>query len=184
MIEVKNLSFQYPGNEKIILSKISLKINAFSKVGIIGSTGSGKTTLIDIILGLLDLKDNCLMIDNQPITPENKRYWQKNIGYVPQQIYLSDDTILSNIAFGVEKRNINFEKVKEVAKIANIHEFISKELPDGYHTQVGERGIRLSGGQCQRIGIARALYHDPDVIVFDEATSSLDTKTELEVMEQ
>ena len=121
--------------------------------------------------------------DGKNIDKQNKRFWQKNIGYVPQQIYLSDDSVAANIAFGVEKKNINQKSLEKAAKLANIHEFIIKELEYQYDTNLGERGIRLSGGQRQRIGIARALYNNPKIIIFDEATSALDNITEKVVME-
>jgi ABC-type multidrug transport system fused ATPase/permease subunit len=122
------------------------------------------------------------MVDDQKVTKENIKNWQANLGYVPQQIYLSDDSISRNIAFGLPDDKIDMEKIKKVSKMANIHDFIDSELPEGYHTIIGERGVRLSGGQRQRIGIARALYHDPQILIFDEATSSLDNETEKEVL--
>jgi len=152
-------------------------------VGFIGQTGCGKTTIIDIILGLLDPQKGTLEIDEQIITEQKKRSWQRSIGYVPQQIFLSDNTIEANIAFGVEPKEINHDLVKKVSKIANLYEFIEGELPDQYKTNVGDHGIKLSGGQRQRIGIARALYHNPEVLIFDEATSALDNETEKVVMD-
>lgn len=181
-IKLNNINFSYNQNKKIILKNINLTIPAFSKVGIIGPTGSGKSTLVDIILGLLNPSSGNLIIDDKILNSSNIRNWQKNIGYVPQQIYLSDNSILENIAFGIEKENIDINAVVEATKIANLHEFIKNQLVDGFDTIVGERGVRLSGGQRQRIGIARALYHKPNVIVLDEATSALDIKTEKEVM--
>jgi ABC-type multidrug transport system fused ATPase/permease subunit len=148
-----------------------------------GITGSGKTTIIDIILGLIDVSEGKLKVDGTIIDSFNKKVWQKSIGYVPQNIYLSDNTIAENIAFGVEPKNINHEKIITVSKIANIHNYISDELPLKYQTTVGERGIRLSGGQKQRIGIARALYKNPNILILDEATSALDNITEKKVME-
>ena len=142
-------------------------------VGFVGSTGSGKTTMIDIILGLLEPKKGILKVDDQIITKKNVRSWQNSIGYVPQQVYLSDDTVEANIAFGVNTKEINQEKVEKVSKIANLHKFVINELPQKYKTSIGERGVRLSGGQRQRIGIARALYHDPKILIFDEATSAI-----------
>ncbi len=181
-IELKNVYFNYSNNNFHTLKNINLKIPAFKTVGIIGRTGSGKTTLIDILIGLLDIKRGHMSVDGYKINHANIKSWQRNIGYVPQQIYLSDDTILANIAFGIEKENIDINAVIKAAKIADLDNFISKELPDGYYTVVGERGIRLSGGQRQRIGIARALYHKPEIIVLDEATSALDIKTEKNIM--
>jgi ABC-type bacteriocin/lantibiotic exporter with double-glycine peptidase domain len=177
-IVLKNISFTYPNSTKNILKNISISIPYLKKVAIVGPTGSGKTTLIDIILGLLNPNQGTIKIDDSIIDSNNKKKWQKSIGYVPQQIYLLDSCIASNIAFGIEKKKIDLKKVVDCAKIANIHEFIEKELPEGYDTVVGERGIRLSGGEKQRIGIARALYHKPKLIIFDEATNALDKKTE------
>jgi len=148
----------------------------------VGATGSGKTTLIDVILGLLEPQDGSLEIDGKLITKLNTRSWQRNIGFVPQHIYLSDDTVAANIAFGIDRKDIDQLAVERASKIASLHEFIIDELPKQYKTTVGERGIRLSGGQRQRIGIARALYHDPKVLIFDEATSALDGTTEKIVM--
>ena len=148
----------------------------------VGATGSGKTTTVDIILGLLEAQKGTLEVDGKVINTTNKRSWQLSIGYVPQQIFLSDNTISANIAFGIDINNIDEEAVEHAAKIANLHEFIINELPLKYQTIVGERGVRLSGGQRQRIGIARALYHKPKVLVLDEATSALDNLTEKEVM--
>ena len=149
----------------------------------IGATGSGKTTTVDIILGLLESQKGTLEVDGKIITKQNSRAWQRSIGYVPQYIYLSDDTVSANIAFGVEPKDINQEAVERASKIANLHEFVMDELPKQYQTEVGERGIRLSGGQRQRIGIARALYHDPQVLILDEATNALDNITEKAVMD-
>ena len=152
-------------------------------MGFIGTTGSGKTTTIDVILGLLKPQKGNLEIDGQVITNQNLRSWQSLIGYVPQQIYLSDDTIAGNIAFGVDKKEIDYERIKNISKIANLHDFIIEELPYQYQTKIGERGIRLSGGQRQRIGIARSLYHRPKLLIFDEATNALDNKTEQQVID-
>ena len=146
-------------------------------------TGSGKTTLVDIILCLLDVKEGTLKIDGQIINRDNQISWQRYIGYVPQKIYLADDTIAANIAFGKNFENINMDKLISAAKVANLHEFIIDELPLQYQTTVGENGVKLSGGQRQRIGIARALYNEPKVLVLDEATSALDNQTEKLVME-
>jgi ABC-type multidrug transport system fused ATPase/permease subunit len=154
-----------------------------STIAFVGSTGSGKTTSVDIILGLLEPQEGSLKIDGQPITNANRRQWQSAIGYVPQHIYLSDDTVIANIAFGVSVKDVDFKAVERAAKVANLHDFVTDSLPQGYDTKVGERGVRLSGGQRQRIGIARALYHNPQVLILDEATSALDGLTEQAVME-
>jgi ABC-type multidrug transport system fused ATPase/permease subunit len=150
---------------------------------LVGTTGSGKTTAVDIILGLLDPVAGCVEVDGVPIDFKSRRNWQRTIGYVPQQIYLADDTVAANIAFGLEPREIDEAAVERAARIASLHEFVVKELAHGYRTTVGERGVRLSGGQRQRIGIARALYHNPQVLILDEATSALDNLTEQAVME-
>jgi ABC-type multidrug transport system fused ATPase/permease subunit len=182
-ITLNNIVYRYPSAAAPALKGISLTIPAKSTVGLVGTTGSGKTTTVDLILGLLDAQEGALAIDGQPITEHNKRAWQRAIGYVPQQIYLADDTVAANIAFGIEPEQIDQAAVEKAAKIANLHEFVSNDLPQGYATTVGERGVRLSGGQRQRIGIARALYHSPQVLILDEATSALDNLTEQAVME-
>ncbi len=183
-IILKNVNYKYPNAKSVSLKNINLKIEACTKVGIVGSTGSGKTTLVDIILGLLEPLDGELEIDGNIVKETNLKSWQQSIGYVPQQIYLADDTIAANIAFGQNPKNLDIDKVENAAKIANIHKFIINELPLKYQTKVGERGIRLSGGQKQRIGIARALYHKPQVLVLDEATSALDNMTENSVLDE
>ena len=182
-INLKNIYYNYPNSPRTLLDNISLSIPAKSIVGIIGSTGSGKTTIVDIILGLLKPNGGSLEVDGQIITDRNLRAWQRSIGYVPQNIYLSDETISSNIAFGVEPKNINQEAVVSASQIANLHDFVFNELKDRYQTTIGERGVKLSGGQRQRIGIARALYHNPQVLVLDEATSALDNETEKAIMD-
>jgi ABC-type bacteriocin/lantibiotic exporter with double-glycine peptidase domain len=182
-ISLNDITYHYPKSSKTNLNNISIKIPARSTVGIVGATGSGKTTLVDIILGLLEPKGGTLVIDNTIINKKNLTLWQNNIGYVPQQIFLTDQSISSNIAFGVDPELINHEVIKNVSKVANLHNFVINELPEKYDTIIGERGIRLSGGQRQRIGIARALYHNPSVSVLDEATNALDNLTEKAVMD-
>ncbi len=179
-ILLTNINFKYK-TSKLILENINITIKSNTTVGIIGKTGSGKSTLIDLILGLLNPTSGHILVDGQLLSKENIRNWQNTIGYVPQNIFLADDTITNNIAFGIEKDDIDIKKIKEVAKMAQIDEFIVT-LEDGYATQIGERGVRLSGGQRQRLGIARALYIDPDLLLLDEATSALDNKTEQEIM--
>ena len=177
-INLNDIFFTYPNSKIPVLKNINLNISVNSNVGFIGATGSGKTTIIDIILGLLEAQQGQFKIDGQIITKENLATWQRTIGYVPQQIYLIDDTLASNIAFGVKPEDINQDVVEKVSKIAHLHDFVKNELPNKYQTKIGERGVRLSGGQRQRIGIARALYHNPQLLVLDEATSALDNKTE------
>ncbi|WP_228203315.1 ABC transporter ATP-binding protein [Acinetobacter sp. CFCC 10889] len=183
-IELENVSFAYPNRpEYKILEGINIKIDKNSSLGIIGKSGSGKSTLMDIMLGLLQPVSGVLKIDGQVINDSNVQSWQGLISYVPQFIYLADMTIAENIAFGIAKDQINFQMVKNAAKLAQIDEFITQNLKDGYNTMIGERGILLSGGQRQRLGIARALYKQPQVIFMDEATSALDTETEKAVNE-
>ena len=181
-IVLKNIDYNYPNTTKTALRNISMTIPVKSTVGLVGVTGSGKTTVVDIILGLLEAQKGILEIDGTVITKKNVRSWQRSIGYVPQHIYLTDNSFAANIAFGVDYKDINQEAVIKASKIANLHNFIN-DLPEQYHTTIGERGVRLSGGQRQRIGIARALYHNPEVLILDEATSALDNQTEQVVME-
>lgn len=182
-ITLNHIYYNYPNSLKTALKDISIKISVGSTVGLIGPTGCGKTTTVDIILGLLEPQKGTLEIDGEVIISKNIRAWQRSIGFVPQHIYLSDDTIAANIAFGVNPKDIDQKAVEKACKIANIHNFIINELPKQYQTTTGERGIRLSGGQLQRIGIARALYHNPKVLILDEATSALDNQTEKVVMD-
>lgn len=182
-IQLLNMSFAYNGTNTPVINNINLCIVKNTSVGFVGPTGSGKTTIVDIILGLLFAQKGQLLIDDVPVTINNVTKWQRNIGYVPQNIFLSDDSLASNIAFGVPSDEVDMLAVTKAATIANLHEFVVNELPQGYDTVVGERGIRLSGGQRQRIGIARALYHDPEVLIMDEATSALDGITEEAVIQ-
>jgi len=180
-IKLINLNFSYNQNKKSTLTNINIEIKKGQSIGIVGESGSGKSTLIDIILGLLENYKGEILVDDVKLTLNNKRIWQKKIGYVPQSIYLIDDSLLKNIAFGVDDDKIDFTLVNKVIKDAQLDSFINS-LPDGIYTKVGERGVRLSGGQRQRIGIARALYRCPEIVVLDEATSALDHYTEQEVM--
>jgi ABC-type multidrug transport system fused ATPase/permease subunit len=182
-LELDGVSFAYAQAEKPTLRGVDLVIPARTTVGIVGGTGAGKTTLVDLILGLLTPDEGELRVDGVRITPENMRAWQGTLGYVPQTIFLTDETIASNIAFGVPKDQIDMAAVERAARIAALHDFVVSDLPQGYQTFVGERGVRLSGGQRQRIGIARALYRDPTLLIMDEATSALDNITERVVME-
>ena len=177
-VKLNELSFTYPLKKSKTITNLNIFIPANKTVALIGSSGCGKTTTADLILGLFQPDSGKITVDNIEINETNIISWKSNIGYVPQQIFLTDDTISSNIAFGVKKKEIDFEQVKKVAKIANLNDFITNELEEGYSSIVGERGIRLSGGQRQRIGIARALYFKPQLLILDEATSALDNITE------
>lgn len=181
-IQLEQVSYRYPGAPSCTLHSLSLNIPRHSTVGFVGLTGSGKTTCVDVLMGLLEPDEGQLLVDGNCISAENRRQWQSIIGYVPQHIYLADETISENIALGCDAQNIDQEALERAAKIANLHEFVVNDLPDGYATLVGERGVRLSGGQRQRIGIARALYNNPQVLILDEATSALDSVTEQAVM--
>lgn len=182
-LELRNIGFTYPEAQDQVLDGINLTIVHNTTVGFIGATGCGKTTTVDIILGLLTPSEGHLLADGIEVSGGNLLRWQRNLGYVPQNIFLSDDTVTRNIAFGVQDSEIDMAAVVRAARIANLAEFVEKELPQGYETVIGERGVRLSGGQRQRIGIARALYRDPSVLIMDEATSSLDGVTEEAVMD-
>jgi ATP-binding cassette, subfamily B, bacterial PglK len=182
-LELSQVSFAYAQAERPTLRAVDLVIPARTTVGIVGGTGAGKTTLVDLVLGLLKPDSGEIRVDGAPITDQNLRAWQKTLGYVPQSIYLTDDTIAANIAFGVPHGDIDLAAVERAAKTAALHDFVLSDLPQGYDTLVGERGVRLSGGQRQRIGIARALYRDPTLLIMDEATSALDNITERVVME-
>jgi ATP-binding cassette subfamily C protein len=175
-ISLNEITFAYEGSGNTILENYSLDIKCKSSIALIGPTGCGKTTLVDIILGLLKPCAGSVTVDGRNIE-ENLSSWQKSIGYVPQNIYLTDNTIRSNVAFSVNEDMIDDNQVRECLKTAQILEFI-ESLPKGIHTEIGENGVRLSGGQRQRIGIARALYHNPQALVLDEATAALDNETE------
>lgn len=179
-IKLTNVSFRYPNSEIYAINDVSLTIPIGQSVAIIGESGAGKTTVIDIILGLLNPEKGKLLVDGINVHDQINT-WQQKIGYIPQSIFLSDDTIRSNVAFGIEHNRINDEEVWRALDQAHLREFI-KSLPEQLDTMVGERGVRLSGGQRQRIGIARALYHNPEILFMDEATSALDNETEKEIM--
>lgn len=183
LLEVRDLVFTHPNSDRPTLRGLNLAIRAGTFVGIAGSTGAGKTTLIDILLGLLEPGSGELLCDGIAITRTNVRAWQRHIGYVPQEITLLPGSVGANIAFGVPPERIDREALERAARIARLHDFVSGELPNGYDTLVGERGVRLSGGQRQRIGIARALYPNPRLLVLDEATSALDPVTEQGVLD-
>ncbi|RBI65883.1 ABC transporter ATP-binding protein [Vreelandella sulfidaeris] len=181
-ITLENIHFSYPGTEEKALSGLTLEIPVNHVIGLVGSTGSGKSTAIDVLLGLIAPQTGVLKVDDETLSGKSLRAWQNNVGFVPQSIFLSDASIRENIAFGLPSDEIDDERVKRASKMALLDEFLDR-LPDGLETGVGERGIQLSGGQRQRIGIARALYDDADVLVLDEATSSLDGITEKLVMD-
>ena len=182
-IVLDSINFTYPNSEASVIKDQTFVIPKNTTVGFVGPTGCGKTTTVDMVLGLLVPQKGRLMIDGTEINEDNVASWQRQIGYVPQHIYLSDASVARNIAFGLPDQVIDYEAVERAAKIANIHDFVVEELPEKYETRVGERGIRLSGGQRQRIGIARAMYPNPEVLVMDEATSALDGLTEAAIMD-
>jgi len=182
-IRISDLTFRYPKSTKPVLDHLNLIVPARSTVGLVGFSGAGKSTLVDLLLGLLDLPPNSILIDGEPVTRENMASWKSQVGYVPQSIYLRDDSIAANIAFTMGTDQPDQERLEQAARLANLHDFIVHELPQGYGTVVGERGVKLSGGQRQRIGIARALYRNPEVLILDEATSALDGVTESAIME-
>jgi HlyD family secretion protein len=182
MIQLEGIHFTYPGKIQPAVRNLDMAIDAGSVVGIVGASGSGKSTTIDILLGLIQAQRGRLIVDEKPITKDNMRAWQSTIGLVPQVIFLAEGSIAENVAFGIPSEAIDFAQVKKSLEMAHLGELLS-ELPDGIHTRVGDRGIRLSGGQRQRIAIARALYHHADVLVFDEATSALDGVTEKMIMD-
>ncbi len=178
--ELRNVQFSY-NKDNQILTDINIKVRSNTKVGIVGYSGSGKSTIADIMLGLLEPSCGEMFVDKKKINSSNIRQWQDIIGYVPQTIFLTEGSITENIAFGVQEHEIDINKVKKAIKLASLEQVIDT-LPNGLNTKIGERGVKLSGGQRQRIGIARALYNDPQVIIFDEATSALDGATEAQVV--
>jgi ABC-type multidrug transport system fused ATPase/permease subunit len=181
---LKNITFHYPTMPDVnIFENASLTIPIGSSVGIVGTTGAGKSTIVDILLGLLQVQEGTILVDGVNVLENgNYRKWLKNVGYIPQTIFMLDDTIRSNVAFGIPKESIDEKRVWEVLKEAQLDEFV-KGLPEGLDTKIGERGVRISGGQRQRIGIARALYEDPEVLVMDEATAALDNDTEKAIVD-
>ncbi len=181
-IELKNIQFTYPGKAEPALRDLTMTIGVNQAIGLVGASGSGKSTVIDILLGLIHPETGELMIDGSPVKKQQLRAWQNSLGFVPQSIFLADSSIRENIAFGLPPELVDEEKVQRAATMAHLDELLA-ELPDGLRTRVGERGVQLSGGQRQRIGIARALYHDADVLILDEATSALDGVTEKLIMD-
>lgn len=181
-IKLSDITFSYPGKERAAVNGVTITIPVNSVIGLVGSSGSGKSTLIDLLLGLLTPQQGSIYVDNICITADNKRAWQDLLGFVPQSIFLSEGSVAENIAFGIPAKDISLEQVNKALNLANLTELV-EQLPEGINTKVGERGVQLSGGQRQRIGIARALYHEAEVLVFDEATSALDGITEKTVMD-
>ena len=180
-IEIKDITYSYPNTDVLIFDKANMEIPIGSSVGIVGSSGAGKTTIVDVLLGLLEVKGGNIYADGVDVKDEY-RAWLKNIGYIPQMIFMLDETIRKNVAFGIPDEKISEKRIWEVLEEAQLDTFV-RGLPEGLDTSIGERGIRLSGGQRQRIGIARALYNDPEVLILDEATSALDNDTEAAIME-
>lgn len=180
-IRLEGITYKYPNTEVLIFDHADMEIPIGSAVGIVGTSGAGKTTIVDVLLGLLEIEAGTIYADDTDVKREY-RAWLKNIGYIPQMIFMLDDTIRKNVAFGIAEEKIKEERIWDVLKEAQLDEFV-KSLPEGLNTSIGERGIRLSGGQRQRIGIARALFNDPEVLILDEATSALDNDTEAAIME-
>jgi len=181
ILSMQGVSFAYePGAP--VLQDVSFEVPSLSTIGVLGATGSGKSTLVDLLTGLLTPGQGVIEVHGEPLSNQNVRSWQQCIGYVPQEILLIDDTIAANIAYGIPPTEVDEQRLHVVARLAQIDTFID-QLPGGYTTRTGERGVQLSGGQRQRIGIARALYRDPEILVFDEATSALDSETETAFME-
>jgi ABC-type bacteriocin/lantibiotic exporter with double-glycine peptidase domain len=181
VIRMEDITYKYPNTDKLILDKATMEIPIGKSVGIVGASGAGKTTIVDVLLGLLKPEEGRILADGVDVST-NYKGWLKNVGYIPQTIFMTDSTIRKNVAFGVPEDEIDDEKVWQALREAALDEFV-KELPEGLDTEIGERGIRLSGGQRQRIGIARALFEDPEVLVLDEATSALDNDTEAAIMD-
>lgn len=182
-IRMIGITYRYPGFEGAAIQHMSLEIAVNTTVGVIGSSGAGKSTVVDLLLGLLTPESGEIRVDDVRLGRSNHRNWQAAIGYVPQHIFLADQSVAANVALGLPEDQIDWPAVERASRLANLHDFVTQELPDGYGTIIGERGTRLSGGQRQRIGIARALYKDPAILFFDEATSALDNATEQVVME-
>jgi ATP-binding cassette, subfamily B, bacterial PglK len=181
-IEIRDIEYQYSKSDKKVLDKLTMTIPPLSMVGIVGGSGVGKTTLVDLILRLLEPSAGDILIGGHSLGQNGESKWRKHIGYVPQHVYLADDTVAHNVAFAVDDEDIDMDALLRAVELAQVRQFIESELPLQYETLIGERGIRLSGGQRQRLGIARALYHDPEILVLDEATSALDGITEQDFM--
>jgi ABC-type bacteriocin/lantibiotic exporter with double-glycine peptidase domain len=183
LLEFQNITFSYLGREVAVLRNISLKIQRGESLGIIGISGAGKTTLIDMLMGLLEPITGTILLDKEPLSGKTLQRLRSQIAYLPQQIFLMDDSLKNNIALGIPNDSIDLKKVKKAIKQAQITSLL-EQLPQGVETMLGERGIRLSGGQRQRVALARAFYHDRDVLILDEATSSLDNETEKEIVSE
>ncbi len=182
-VELSHITYKYPNTEKLIFDDASLTIPVGMSIGIVGSSGAGKSTIVDVLLGLLKIQSGTIKADGQDVMENsNYRRWLKNVGYIPQTIFMLDDSIRRNVAFGIPEDEISEERIWEVLAEAQLDEFV-RSLPEGLDTGIGERGVRLSGGQRQRIGIARALYDDPEILILDEATSALDNDTEAAIMD-
>ena len=177
-LELKQIYHSYVGADQPSLAAVNIEIFAGQRIGIVGESGAGKTTVCNLLLGLLSPSSGEFKVDDEPITETNITRWQRSVAYVPQQIFLMDASIAENVAFGIQKDQIDYERVWEVIRLAQLEEFVLDELPAGLEEKIGESGVRLSGGQRQRLGLARALYNDADLIVLDEATSALDNHTE------
>jgi ATP-binding cassette subfamily C protein len=182
-LALDSVNFTYPQSNRPIFVDLNITIPKNATVAFVGPTGSGKSTIVDLLTCLHQPQSGKLLVDGQPIDGRSRSRFLASIGYVPQDVFLTDDTIAANIALGVGGSDINFKRLREAAETAQIHDFILNELEDGFETIVGERGVRLSGGQRQRIGLARALYREPSILIFDEATSALDTETEAKLMD-
>ena len=182
-LDIRKVCYRYPNSETLRLNDVSLTVKAGERIGIVGTTGAGKSTLADLVLGLIQPDSGSLNVDGTPIDHGNVTAWRRSLGYVPQDIFLIDGTISENVALGDTKDELDLKRVKDACRVAQLTSFIETELEDQYDTMVGERGVRLSGGQRQRIGVARAMYDNPDLLVFDEATSALDTITENEIID-
>ena len=182
-IELINIFYKYPSSEKYILNNVNFKIHKGDSIGIVGKSGEGKTTFVDVLLKLLEIEKGKIEYNSKELNETNIENWRSKIAYLPQQVFLINDTITSNIALGLPKEEINFNKIKKAISYAQLDTFL-ENLPNGLNTFIGERGIRMSGGQRQRMALARAFYFDKEVIILDESTSSLDKNTENEILER
>ncbi len=182
-ILLNKINFKYETATRPVIKDLTIELKKGETIAFIGSTGSGKTTLVDLIVGLLNPGKGQIIIDDTPLNASNVKEWQEDISYVPQEVFLFDDTVASNITLGIKAEEVNRKQLERATQLADIHTFISEQLPDGFATEIGENGVRLSGGQRQRLGLARALYKAPSVLILDEATSALDSITEKSIIE-